>query len=561
MRPRLGGETPPGTLHRAETFPGVRRERVTQAMSVGVEEAVSARPGRGDRFALRVMQVGAVAVVLIASTRKLYELDRFFVPKEIVLHLAAVIAVLCALRSIGRLNFTRTDVFLCSIVLIGAASSALAQNPWLAIRALAITASSLLLFWIGRGLREAGLGRSLMAAIALAVVIASITSLLQAYGVRTELFSLNRSPGGTLGNRNFIGHVGSFGLPVVLFGALAGRTARGRIAALTGVAIVSAALVLTRSRAAWLATALVLLLFAAAMILAPALRRSRKTWLRLTLAILFIGGGIAAALMIPNTLRWRSDDPYLESVRGVAEYDEGSGRGRLIQYEHSLRMALRNPVLGVGPGNWAVQYPDHAAEGDPSLDRSAGGMTANPWPSSDWIAMISERGAAAFLLMALVIVSLALAAFRRMRGASNPDEALEATALLGTVGAAALAGLFDAVLLLAVPAFLVWSTIGALWQGGAPLSRFPIRVAVLLVALLAAVGAFRSGAQIAAIEIDATRSDRESLELAARIDPGNYRVQLDLARKGGEGKCEHALAAKALFPNAAAARRVARGCD
>ncbi len=64
-----------------------------------------AGPTRADRFALRVMQIGAVAVVLAASTYKVFELDRYFVPKELALHLSALIAGLLAVRAFaGRLS-------------------------------------------------------------------------------------------------------------------------------------------------------------------------------------------------------------------------------------------------------------------------------------------------------------------------------------------------------------------------------------------------------------------------------------------------------------------------
>jgi hypothetical protein len=71
------------------------------------------------------------------------------------------------------------------------------------------------------------------------------------------------------------------------------------------------------------------------------------------------------------------------------------------------------------------------------------------------------------------------------------------------------------------------------------------------------LGIVRSAGQLYAMEIYATRGDRVSLERAARIDPGNYRVRLRLARKG---RCEHARAARNLFPNAEAAKAAARRC-
>ena len=103
--------------------------------------------------------------------------------------------------------------------------------------------------------------------------------------------------------------------------------------------------------------------------------------------------GLALALVLPNTLNWRSDSPYLDSLTGVANYKEGSGKGRLIQYGNTLRMAADDPVLGVGPGNWSVHYPRYMSPGDPSFDADDI-IPTNPWPSSDWMAFLAERGVA-----------------------------------------------------------------------------------------------------------------------------------------------------------------------
>ena len=170
---------------------------------------------------------------------------------------------------------------------------------------------------------------------------ASATALLQAYGLRIDFFAQSRVPGGTLGNRNFIAHVAAFGLPLCFLAAL--RANRFLI----GVAIVSASLVLTRSRAAWLAAAVMLLIFIIFV----------SNWRRFFVVLIFAVAGVAAALVIPNALRWRGQNPYLQSVRGVANYEEGSGRGRLVQYEHSLRMSIAHALLGAGPGNFTGLGP------------------------------------------------------------------------------------------------------------------------------------------------------------------------------------------------------------
>ncbi|HEX6087747.1 MAG TPA: O-antigen ligase family protein, partial [Thermoanaerobaculia bacterium] len=456
-----------------------------------------------------------------------FDLDRFLVPKELVLHVTALIAGAFTWRT----RTTRADLFLLGFLALSAIAVVFATNPWLGVRAMAVSVSGYLIYRAARTVPA----EPLLNALALAVVLASVTALLQTYGVWLDLFTDNRAPGGTLGNRNFIGHAAAFGLPVVLLAAL-----RGSRLAPFGVAIVSAALVLTRSRAAWVAAAVVAVIFIAGMIWGA------RVWKRFAVIALFAIGGIAAAILIPNTLRWRSDNPYLESVRGVASYDEGSGRGRLVQYQRSLRMAAAHPLLGVGPGNWPVDYPEFAARYDPSLDNNEAGMTTNPWPSSDWIAFISERGFAAAILLAIAMV---LIAFNRS------EDALTDITRFATVAGAATTGAFDAVLLLAAPTLIVWATLGALTTRQPPTDKRQPVVAVLL--LLALLGTFRSASQWTAIEVS-----KSNITAAAKIDPANYRLRMRLARGGRrKARCEHARAAHALFPQAAEARRLAKGCD
>ncbi len=507
-----------------------------------------------QRVSLLLLQVGAIAVVVAATTHRGFDLDRFLIPKELVLHATAALAGLLAIGAIRNSKTTRVDWLLTIYLLLSAISALFATNPWLAVRALAISISSALLFWVARSARNAG---PFLNAIAIAVVIAALLALAQAYGIWIDLFSTNRAPGGTLGNRNFVAHAAAFGMPVVLLAAF-----RGRMLAAAGVPILTATLVLTRSRAAWLAFAAAAAVFLIAMLSSAALRRDARTWRRLLLVLVLVGVGVAAALLIPNELRWRSDNPYLESVQGVVNYQEGSGRGRLIQYERSLRMAARHPLFGVGPGNWAVEYPDHAPGNDPSIDTSEGGMTFNPWPSSDWVAFASERGFAAAIVLAAVFIGLAVSSLRRLKRAIDSDDALLAATLLATLVAACVAGAFDAVLMLALPAFIVWVTLGALLPRDIPAEPvMPSRsrtVLVLTLSVVAALAAARSTAQIVAMELF-TRGDRPSLRRAAILDPGNYRVHMRLAR-GGKGRCEHALAARDLYPNADAAKAAARGC-
>lgn len=515
-----------------------------------------------ERLALRVIQAGAIAAVLLVTTLNVFELDRFFAPKELALHTTAFLAALLALRAVLRIGFTRIDLFFALYLVLGIVSTVFATNRWLALRSVAITASGFAIFWTARALRERGLGRPLINGIALAIVVVAVTCLLQTYGIDIPFFSANRVPGGTLGNRNFVAHAGAFGFPVVLLAVLFARREQMSVTSSLGVTIVTASLVLTRSRAAWLAFAAMLLVFIVAMFISGPLRRDRHMWGRLAVTLVLVACGIAAALFIPNNLHWVSDNPYAQTLKNVAEYQHGSGRGRLVQYERSLVMTATHPLFGVGPGNWPVRYPQYAGRRDPSMNENEPGTTMNPWPSSDWVAILSERGPVAFSLLALAMVGIALSGVRRLVRATDPEEAIVATALVATIVAAVFDGLFDAVLILGLPTLLVWAAIGATWTPDATRPRPVYWPAVVIVAvLLAGAGAVRSAMQLEAMDLYATRGDRASLERAAHLDPGNYRVEMRLARGGSrKSRCPHARVAHALFPSAAAAADAARGC-
>jgi hypothetical protein len=257
-------------------------------------------------------------------------------------------------------------------------------------------------------------------------------------------------------------------------------------------------------------------------------------------------------LVLPNTLHWKSRNPYLESAVGVADYRDGSGHGRIVQYSTTTKIALAHPILGVGPGNWPVVYPKYAAPNDPSLD-SDDGMTANPWPSSDWAAFLSERGLVATLFLALGLITLA---------ATGAPLTLIATVLaVFTVGA------FDAVLLLPAPTLLVWATLGALTPQANPGLRIPIPriLAAVVIFVLGAASILRSTQEAVAMAIANDETSAGPLEIAARVDPGSYRIQVRVAeaeeRRGHCGAViTHATAARKLFPSAPAPRHLLARC-
>lgn len=528
----------------------------------------------GDSRAVIGLLLGAVAVAafggaLAATAFRSFDLDRFFVPKELALHVGAgVAAVLLAARRTAR-QWRSADLLLLGWVALSIVSAAGATSGWHAVRALGITLGAAVLFWTATALREAGLGRAVAAILAMAATAASVSALAQAYGVDWTLFAQNRAPGGTLGNRNFVAHVAAMAVPLLIWLTATAGGFAGIAFGAVGLLANTAVLVLSRTRAAWLALAVWLAVAVVVTWRSRDVTRAAVVPRRGRVVLAALATGMVLALVIPNTLDWRSDSPYLDSVRGVVNYRQGSGAGRLRQYTTSLKLTRAHPILGVGPGNWAAEYPAVASRDDPSL-ADATGMASNPWPSSDWIAALSERGIPATLALLALVVILVVNSWRGWRDSvSSSRDRLAALAGGSVVLVGALEGMFDAVSLLAFPSVLIWASAGALIPAGRPVRRGTAagRGRVYLAGAVAVV--WLGFVAMAASKIHAMRlysqGTLESVRAAATYDPESYRIQLRAAELlAARGMCRlayhHAMQARSLFPHASAPRAILARC-
>ena len=159
-----------------------------------------------DRLIKLVIQAGVILAVVVALPYKVFELDRYFVPKELVLNAAALIIAVLLFARRRSLSFDLIDGLIAFFLLWSLGSALFATNYWLAQRSLSITISGAIVFWGARAIAPTSY-RGILVAAATATVLAAIFCLAQAYGLDTEYFSTQRAPGGTFGNRNFVAHM------------------------------------------------------------------------------------------------------------------------------------------------------------------------------------------------------------------------------------------------------------------------------------------------------------------------------------------------------------------
>ena len=102
-----------------------------------------------DRLIRLAIQAGVIAAVVAALPYKVFELDRYFVPKELVLHVAALIIALVLVARRRTLSFDIVDGLIAFFLLWSVASAVFATNHWVAQRSVAISVSSAIVFWGG----------------------------------------------------------------------------------------------------------------------------------------------------------------------------------------------------------------------------------------------------------------------------------------------------------------------------------------------------------------------------------------------------------------------------
>lgn len=422
----------------------------------------------------------------------------------------AALASLALLALVGGARRRRAhdalDVSVLAFALVSVLAAALAVDPWTGLRLAGLTCAAAVVFVAGRDL-DATLRRRVLGFAAAALATWAVG---ESLGLWPTLGTAHgRAPCGPLATRNELAHVLALALASWL-SADVPKARRWRALESVALALLAAGVVVTRSRAAWVST------LAAALV--AGVLMCRVVWPRLLAAL----AGATGAVLLPTHLAWRSAHPFFDSWRTLLDAITGSGAGRVQQALTSMRLLRDAPVLGVGPGHWAVHYPRVAAPTDPtvafdSLEPVSRLLTC------DAVAVWVERG----VLGGLLAVATAAAAWSAWRSA-EVSRAVRA----GTVaGGVALVGLVVLDSVLAVAATLApvvvalapprpgVSVVGASkrWWTGA-----------MAVTLVAVVGA-RAADLVALTWRTGRRASLERLERAAAVSPGDYLARAQLA--------------------------------
>lgn len=201
-------------------------------------------------------------------------------------------------------------------------------------------------------------------------------------------------------------------LPLGIYFAHAGATTRVRILALASLTLLMLGFVWSGSRGGFIA------LFAVV------------GYVVLRFSAIPLRWRLSATALVALTLLVTASDQYWQQMGTITsdtDYNHTSETGRLQIWSRGVGYVVDNPILGVGPGNFAT------AEGtlSPLAERQMWGIGVR-WnaPHNSYLQIAAELGIPGFLLYVAVIVS----AFRALRRATPLTPALTASLIGFVVG-------------------------------------------------------------------------------------------------------------------------------
>jgi|GEM_PF-1753479 len=192
---------------------------------------------------------------------------------------------------------------------------------------------------------------------------------------------LNQEVASTLGNRNFYGGFIVCGTPFILYSLIKKTKEHGFLSRSVIFDIILVCLSLfnlyqTRSRAAWIILTAILLLF---------LIWLRKRIINLLLLSLFIFP-LIIVLLKPC---------ILYSLRNELNNDV-----RPYIWSGTLSLISANPILGVGPGNYFIEYPKYRPH-EYFLQAKATDITRDA--HNEWLQVFAETGSLGFICLAGIL--------------------------------------------------------------------------------------------------------------------------------------------------------------
>ncbi len=325
-----------------------------------------------------------------------------------------------------------------------------------------------LLLWLGVNRFNRQNFPVLASAIHWGAVVASLWVMLQ-FLVDFQFFPQGPNPASTFVNRNFFAEFVVSTLPFSVWFVLSARGPAQIALRSFFVAFNLVAVMMTGTRSALLALAVLLLLlplvlrrFRAQLESANWSRADwRMAWVIFAVSLVALG---SVPTGNPNLRKEERGNSALQrtfqraaSLSATDEFTTGSSGVRLVLWKSTLQMVQARPLTGVGAGAWEADVPLYQLPGAQ--------LETDFYAHNEYLQLLAEYGAVGWIFLLLLLIYLARAVWT--------------TVLNSTQNPASPDGLIRAVALMSLPALLLVSAVGFPWRLASTGALFAVALALL----------------------------------------------------------------------------------
>lgn len=222
---------------------------------------------------------------------------------------------------------------------------------------------------------------------------------------------------GSFGHKNLLSSALMLGLPFAIMGSVIYDKSQHKRLSLALALLVVAEIFVLRTRGVWLAT----FVGAGVALSAFYLQRS-KMKLIFTFPFKWLGiGFLIASLLLVGLFASKG---FRDNISDRSNLDR-----RIVFWQNSMDMIADHPVLGVGAGNWRINFPKYGLSrnqesgSDFRLDQNVyQGITHIQRPHNDYLWLWSEAGPLAMLAYFGLFVIALIRSWRNLSHAENTSE-------------------------------------------------------------------------------------------------------------------------------------------
>lgn len=266
----------------------------------------------------------------------------------------------------------------------------------------------------------------------------SVLSVLQYWGWTNFPIESNSPPAGLSGNRNLLGSTLVILLPWALYLFFLGQR-YWKIAGLLSLGAGVAALLLSQTRSAWVATFVAFSMIQVLLIL----RRStlspelKGRWKLVNLsvagaAVILVGLLAISGQGSPLKAQLLNRFSTLVQVPDVDEQAKNEAErnilDRLHLWQHTIELIKDHPVKGVGAGNWKVRFPEYGGSSAPRFEEKD---KLRVRPHNEYLSIASELGLVGLVLFVLLLATLAYQTLPLLLKARTDQDVMLNLVLLG----------------------------------------------------------------------------------------------------------------------------------